>query len=383
MVTNSGDFDGTFVYTYDAWKIAQVNDGSGNMVQQFIAPWTRRVPLPGTVARRRRAKSAATSQGQAARREPALDASPSPVRPRETGAPGVRVGLASRVDELVMMRAKDRGDLYVHQDANWNVIAATDMGGSVVERYVYTPYGELTAHQVTAYGDRDGDGTVDSADKGTPGTTCTGTVSGACRLLDLDFDGDYDSADATLFDNLPQGLARHPGRIATGVQQFFAYQGLQFEREAGSYHNRARQYDPRKRRFLERDQLGLGDPRGPVRPQVVLMHIDGMSSYAYLTSNAIVALDPRGTWTCSNFSNGFSMVYECCGGTVQECEAAAQPACCQTDCPSCCQFTCIIHADSDAIMPWEPGNDCTPDPDWGPQAKIVIYLSCDQICSPQ
>ena len=80
MVTHSGDFDGTFVYTYDAWKIAQVNDGSGNMVQQFIAPWTRRVPLRGTAARRRRAKRAAKSQGQAARREPALGAWVSPVR---------------------------------------------------------------------------------------------------------------------------------------------------------------------------------------------------------------------------------------------------------------------------------------------------------------
>ena len=32
----------------------------------------------------------------------------------------------------------------------------------------------------------DGDGDVDATDKGTPGTTCTGTVNGACRILDLD-----------------------------------------------------------------------------------------------------------------------------------------------------------------------------------------------------
>ena len=83
------------------------------------------------------------------------------------------------------MRVKDKGDLYVHQDANWNVIALTDLGGSVVERYVYKPYGEVTVHQDTGYGD------VDSTDKGTVGSTCTGTVSAACRILDLDFDGVY------------------------------------------------------------------------------------------------------------------------------------------------------------------------------------------------
>ena len=61
-------------------------------------------------------------------------------------------------------------------------------------------------------GDRDGDQDMDATDKGTPGSTCTGTVSGACRILDLDFDGDYDSTDATKFDALDQGLARPHSR---------------------------------------------------------------------------------------------------------------------------------------------------------------------------
>ena len=51
------------------------------------------------------------------------------------------------IDELVMMRRAGRGDLYIHQDANWNVIGATDLNARLVERYEYTPYGELTAHQ--------------------------------------------------------------------------------------------------------------------------------------------------------------------------------------------------------------------------------------------
>ena len=142
------------------------------------------------------------------------------------------------IDELVMVRVKDKGDLYVHQDANWNVIGLTDLGRRVVERYVYTPYGELLVNQETSFGDRDGDNDVDATDKGTVGVTCTGTVSGACRILDVDFDGDYDSTDAAKFDALPQGLARHPGRTFSGVSQPFAHQGLLFEPEIGSYQNR-------------------------------------------------------------------------------------------------------------------------------------------------
>ena len=137
-----------------------------------------------------------------------------------------------------------RGDLYVHQAErdqggsvkNWNVIldstqrpraadrnsivprrgsgvSRTDLGHHLVEHYKYTPYGELTVDQdegdqggsLNSYGDRDGDGIVNSTDKGTVGVTCTGTVSGACRILDLDFDGEYDSSDATKFDSLPSG----------------------------------------------------------------------------------------------------------------------------------------------------------------------------------
>ena len=79
--TNSGDYNATVIYLCDGHKIIETRDGSDNVVQQFIH---------GT----------------------------------------------QYIDELVMMRVKDKGDLYVHQDANWNVIALTDLGSSVVERYV-------------------------------------------------------------------------------------------------------------------------------------------------------------------------------------------------------------------------------------------------------
>jgi len=253
---------------FDGWKIVETRDGSGNVKEQLIH---------GT-------------QGTC---------------PDCVG-----------IDEIVMMWANDKGDLYVHSrraGTNWNVIALTDLGGSVVERYVYEPYGQVTVYQETAYGDRDGDGLpltrrnsaqrwdaqrlagegrgavsmgdVDAADKGTVGTTCTGTVSGPCRILDLDpavdsagaaprpacgasagkarpavsmVHGDYDASDATLFDSLPQGLARHPGRPSSGVAFPFAHQGLYLDPELGSYQNRVREYAPGIRRFLQRDPRRKG-----------------------------------------------------------------------------------------------------------------------------
>ncbi len=240
VVTKSGGFDDTVVYFYDGQKICETRNGSGNMVQQFIH---------GT----------------------------------------------QYIDELVMVRVAKKGDLYVHQDANWNVIGVTDLAGSVVERHKYTPYGIMQVDQETGFGDRDGDGDVDATDKGTPGTDCTGTVTGACRVLDLDFDGDYDSADATLFDALPQGEMLHPGRLATNVDQPFGHQGLLFEPEIGSYQNRARQYDPAKRRFVQRDPPALEN-----RARVGVH--DMLNVYSYVHNHPSISTDPSGRGPCGPFT---------------------------------------------------------------------------------
>jgi len=202
VVSKSGENDKTEVYLYDGQKIIEIRNGSNAMVQQFIH---------GT----------------------------------------------QYIDELVMIRVKDKGDLYVHQDANWNVVGLTDLGGRLVERYAYSPYGELIVHQSTGYGDYDGDTTVGTSDRNAISGACAGSnPTGACRILDLNFDNTVNSSDTTPFDALPQGLQRHPGRLATAVSQPFAHQGLLFEPEIGSYQNRARQYDPGKRRFGQRDPLG-------------------------------------------------------------------------------------------------------------------------------
>ena len=228
VVTNSGNLDATTVYLYDGHQIIETRDGSSNVVAQFIH---------GT----------------------------------------------QYIDELVMARITGKGDFYYHQDANFNVIALTDLGGSVLERYDYTAYGEMTVHQETSFGDRDGDQDVDSADKGTVGVTCTGTVSGACRILDLDFDGDYDATDATAFDALDQGLSRHPGRTLTGVDQPFGHQGLYVDGAIGTVDNRAREYDPATRRFMQRDPLG---------------YLGSTNAYEYVASSPLVYFDPLGLLYC-------------------------------------------------------------------------------------
>lgn len=87
------------VYLHDRKKISGTRDGSGNVYQQFIH---------GTLY----------------------------------------------IDELVMVRVKDKGDLYIHQDANWNVIGLTDQDGRLVERYISRPYREVIVHKETAFGDR-------------------------------------------------------------------------------------------------------------------------------------------------------------------------------------------------------------------------------------
>ena len=80
VVTNAGDADGTTVYLFDGHKIIETRNGSAAVVQQFIH---------GT----------------------------------------------QYIDELVMTRVKDKGEFTIHHDANWNVIATTDMGGRLLERY--------------------------------------------------------------------------------------------------------------------------------------------------------------------------------------------------------------------------------------------------------
>ncbi len=99
-------------------------------------------------------------------------------------------------DEILSMRRNGQ-DYYYHQDGQGSVVALTDGGGSVVERYSYEAYGAPTI---------------------------------------------YDPAWNT--------------RTATAVGNHYLYTGRFWDSESGLYYNRARYYDPENGRFINRDPIG-------------------------------------------------------------------------------------------------------------------------------
>jgi len=81
-----------------------------------------------------------------------------------------------------------------------------------------------------------------------------------------------------------------------GVKRFgnvFAHQGLQLDAEIGSYQNRARQYAPKFKRFMQADLLALPGRRFSARSR----YRDGMNLYECLRSSPLAHLDPEGLET--------------------------------------------------------------------------------------
>jgi len=113
------------------------------------------------------------------------------------------------IDEVVGLRL-EHGRVYAHQAErdrrgsvkDYNVVALTDLTDRVLERYYYSPYGQLEvvadAHffDYDAEADRGGrvKGDVDADDiaAATSGGDCWGDYSGDCRRLDADCDRDID-----------------------------------------------------------------------------------------------------------------------------------------------------------------------------------------------
>ncbi len=123
--------------------------------------------------------------------------------------------------------------LYYCQDANFNVTALVDdYDGAVVERYMYSPYGQPEV----LHGDRDSSGTDTSADEWSARTSNT-------------------------FENE------------------ILYCGYRFDSETGLYHVRRRYYVPPLGRWLSRDPIG---------------YVDGMGLYEYVACRPTVWIDPFG-----------------------------------------------------------------------------------------
>ena len=263
VVTNSGDHDATWRYYYHGHQIIQANDGSGNLLMEVYH---------GTLY----------------------------------------------IDEVVAMRLP-HGRAYVHQDANWNVTSLTDLTGAVLERYYYSPYGQVEVVAETYFGDYDGDGFVDSDDaddlcSNGEGCACefTSSVSGDCRVFDFDCDGDLDATDESTLSALYTGLSadmqnrRIPSTTFSPAGNVFGHQGLVLDVEIRSYQNRNRQYAPKLKRFMQRDPLGIfpglpsifddGTIRAATRSRIgpQLQYVDGSNVYSYLDSRPLFMRDPNG-----------------------------------------------------------------------------------------
>jgi RHS repeat-associated protein len=106
------------------------------------------------------------------------------------------------------------------------------------------------------------------------------------RLPRVKDDNDCDSSDETVFDALPHTVT-YPARRSSLLGQPFAHQGLFLDPEIASYPNRARQYGPGLRRFVQRDPLALGNnPGGGLQ--------DALNAYLSLEANASRFADPSG-----------------------------------------------------------------------------------------
>jgi RHS repeat-associated protein len=185
------------------------------------------------------------------------------------------------IDEVVAQYTK-WGLQFLFQDANWNVIAVTDINGLPLERYYYTPYGQLTVDQYSHHGDYDGDGDVDATDDSNFDTCKAGAqpVTGQCRVFDHDGDGDVDATDELTFDVLPDNWFA-AGRNISTIANRFAHQGLYYE-DVSLYYNRNRFYTPTMKSF------STVDPKE---------YVDGMNLYSYEQQNPVLYTDSNGT-TC-------------------------------------------------------------------------------------
>jgi RHS repeat-associated protein len=260
------------VYHYNAHQIIETRDGSGTMVSQ-VYHGTRYIDE--VVGLRLPEGRAYIHQGERSEREPAADQfgrRSEQGRSRQAGEPARR--------KPRTMRAPG--------GANYNVIGLTDLTGRVLERYYYSPYGELEVAFDAHFFDYDDDGDVDEQDlaAATSGGECWGDYSGDCRRLDADADRDIDAADYAAISNFlaalsgDQEIQRVPAPTHSKLGNPFAHQALVFDSEIGSYQNRDRQYNPHLKRFMQRDPFNT---------------IDGLHLYIAMGSNPFVNLDPMGT----------------------------------------------------------------------------------------
>ena len=123
------------------------------------------------------------------------------------------------LDELLTMQ-KGATNYYYHYDGLGSVTEITTAAGAIAERYEYDPYGQVT-----------------------------------------------------MFNTSNQIIT------TSGIANRYMFTGREHDPESGLYHLRARLYDPRIGRFLQRDPIG---------------YVDGMNLYKYVRNNPLNWIDPLG-----------------------------------------------------------------------------------------
>jgi len=113
------------------------------------------------------------------------------------GSPTYTYVYASYIDEVVL-RSGGSGTRYYHRNGQYSITALTNVGGSIVERYAYTAYGQVTF------------------------ASASGTV-----------------------------------QTASASNNRYTYTGREWDEGLSLYHFRARMYDPVSGRFVSRDPIGF------------------------------------------------------------------------------------------------------------------------------
>ena len=230
-VTNRGDLDGVTYFFYDGLREIEERNGSEQVTQQYV--WGHEY-----------------------------------------------------LDQLLMIRGAG-GTWFVHQDANWNVIALTTPNGDVAEEVQYQPYGLPQVKRHLAFGDSDADGDVDASDN----TARTNALSTYNRAFDADFDGDVSNTsgdadqlawEASYNDPAASTTMVIPNRGFSPSGNPFLFTGRRLDAETGLYFYRFRTYHPTLKTFLQRDPLGYGD---------------SASLYQYVGGRPTAAGDPLGLFT--------------------------------------------------------------------------------------
>ena len=164
-------------------------------------------------------------------------------------------------------------------DGNYNVSVLIGNVG-VIERYHYTPYGEITAVSGKT-ADFNLDGVVDTSDYNIWNTNNPAGPGKTHAEGDANGDGYVTVTDYNAWNT--QKFTYESSLAASAISNPVTYTGRRLDSETGLYYYRARYYDPKLGRFLTRDPI---EYRG-----------SQWNLYQYTNSNPTSYIDPLGLGT--------------------------------------------------------------------------------------